>query len=534
MAALGEDIRDAVLAVLPGLPKEKLLSLLKKLTSIGVESQSDLQFVKEEDLPNDITPIQCRKLLSAWHIEDHTGFVTLTPVETTGMPLHNSTVDSSFLSSSSSNVQSLTRTKCSSAVVDLSDWPENFKVPWDRMPSGIKTAVAEERRPSAKDRREMIRIIVNEMRLAELNPSKSQCLTVAKMIVKEHPGSFADVLRDGTRIGSGYGSVLTQLKTRIEHLNRGCHFSRLRNQKRVSNSLERDMTRGPADQYGCVRWQPDFPPGESEESLKEKQKELQDLYSNEGPSGSERGYTNELMKTTYCLQRKSINTCPAPSIAELKNDWPYLFTPKELYTHFKFLTDISILDKMEQAIQEKGKLIIQFFNHKQAGTDAGEIQRILMMFDDNDTASFAPCVILLLITHFREKTDALILQVDRLATAADVERTVSLPGTPRLIVLGDDLTGAQWMLSIEGQVVVPPHPNFVAGIAALFASYYNFNLLYQEQASCTLEFIQRCFIGINPTIGKKGGKVSAKKSNTVNPHVCTLLKCLMDFEWLSV
>ncbi|KAG9264491.1 hypothetical protein AMEX_G84 [Astyanax mexicanus] len=99
---------------------------------------------------------------------------------------------------------------------------------------------------------------------------------------------------------------------------------------------------------------------------------------------------------------------------------------------------------------------------------------------------------------------------------------------------GDDLTGAQWMLSIEGQVVVPPHPNFVAGIAALFASYYNFNLLYQEQASCTLEFIQRCFIGINPTIGKKGGKVSAKKSNTVNPHVCTLLKCLMDFEWLSV
>lgn len=67
--------------------------------------------------------------------------------------------------------------------------------------------------PSAKDRREMARIVVDEMRLNELNPSKSQCLTVAKMIVKQHPKNFADVMRDGTLIGSDYGSLLTQLKT---------------------------------------------------------------------------------------------------------------------------------------------------------------------------------------------------------------------------------------------------------------------------------------------------------------------------------
>ncbi|KAL1252211.1 hypothetical protein QQF64_020007 [Cirrhinus molitorella] len=40
-------------------------------------------------------------------------------------------------------------------------------------------------------------------------------------------------------------------------------------------------------------------------------------------------------------------------------------------------------------------------------------------------------------------------------------------------------------------MIVNPHPNIVAGFAALFASYYNFNLVYQEEASSTLEFVQR-------------------------------------------
>lgn len=67
MSSLVEEVRDAVLAVLPGLPEDKLSSLLNTLASIGVESKSDLQFIKEEDLPDHITPIQCRRLLSAWN-----------------------------------------------------------------------------------------------------------------------------------------------------------------------------------------------------------------------------------------------------------------------------------------------------------------------------------------------------------------------------------------------------------------------------------------------------------------------------------
>ncbi|CAB1440706.1 unnamed protein product [Pleuronectes platessa] len=373
MSAVGEEIRQAVLLVLPSLQEDKLQSLLNNLERIGEESRGDLQFIKEEDLPADITRIQCRRLLNAWQTE------------------------------------------------------ENFNVPWNRMSPGIKTAIAQEKGKSAKDHREMVRIIVDEMRLTELNPSKSQCLTVAKMIVKQHPRSFAD----GTVIGSGYGSLLTQLKTRVEHVNRGNVLIRRREPKILSNPPA-DIARGPADLYGCVRWQPDCPPGETVESLKEKQREMMDLYCVEGPAGAERGHLTQLMKTTYYLQRKNINAIPPPSITELKNDWPYLFSPKELYSHFKLLTDIDndILDKMNQAMEEKGKLILQFFEQKPAGTNADE--ELLAQFDF------------------------------------------------------------------------------------------------------------RCFMGINPTkdtktkklLSHRSGKVRVKRNNSVSPYVSSLLKGLMDFQWL--
>ncbi|KAK2869892.1 hypothetical protein Q8A67_024284 [Cirrhinus molitorella] len=70
-----------------------------------------------------------------------------------------------------------------------------------------------------------------------------------------------------------------------------------------------------------------------------------------------------------------------------------------------------------------------------------------------------------------------------------------------------------WLLSIEGHVVMGPYPFFLHGVAAFFSSYYVFNLEYPAAGSSTLEFIQRCFLGINPERGSK-----TKKRTTMNPH----------------
>nr|XP_057941386.1 uncharacterized protein LOC131137432 isoform X2 [Doryrhamphus excisus] len=73
------------------------------------------------------------------------------------------------------------------------------------------------------------------------------------------------------------------------------------------------------------------------------------------------------------------------------------------------------------------------------------------------------CIIQLLMAYFNERTEELILFADMSATAADVERTLTLPASPRVILLG---------------------------LAAVFATFYVFNLRYQEEAARTLEFVQ--------------------------------------------
>ncbi|XP_029572041.1 uncharacterized protein LOC115164062 [Salmo trutta] len=205
-------------------------------------------------------------------------------------------------------------------TVDLDIWPENFTVPWGKMSMNLRSAIARGKQPTPGERREMVRITVDAMRVNELNQTRADCRTIAKRM------------------------------------------------------------------------------------------------------------------------RCAINTSPALKLAVLRSKWPYLFTQKELYNHFKLLTDVSILERI---------LIVQ--------------------------------------------------------------------GSVSNKTLSDTMTAAQWMISMEKAVMMSVHSNFVAVLAAFFASFYTFNLQYQEEASHTLEFIQRCFAGINPSTGSKTAtaEVISKKSGKV-------------------
>lgn len=54
------------------------------------------------------------------------------------------------------------------------------------------------------------------------------------------------------------------------------------------------------------------------------------------------------------------------------------------------------------------------------------------------------------------------------------------------------VTIACWMVTLEGRVISEGiTPSFLTGLAAVFLIYYIFNLQYQEEAACPLEFVQR-------------------------------------------
>ncbi|KAI9530044.1 hypothetical protein NQZ68_008285 [Dissostichus eleginoides] len=268
------------------------------------------------------------------------------------------------------------------------------------------------------ERRQKVRVLVDEMRRYDANPTRLQCLTVIRKIIRQYPKTFADMTADGSLLGCGYTSLLIQVKNRIENVNRGGVYAHHRASRSSST-----YKRGPTDTYGCTTFLPKLPPEETNETVEQNRQRLVEIYRQEGAGGVER--------------------------AEVS------------------------------------------------------------------------------------------------ATAADVETTLTLPASPRLILLGGTgqvTTGRRWMITLEGRVIFEGiTQTFLTGLAAVFAIYYVFNLQYQEEAACTLEFIQRRFIGINPERGtkairgkdvsKKTGVIVQKKSATVNTHVSTLLKNLLDYEW---
>ncbi|XP_036973995.1 uncharacterized protein LOC119030475 isoform X2 [Acanthopagrus latus] len=410
-------LREAILSTLPRIPEESLRHMVEKLIQQGVETEEDLQYVREEDIQEFMKPIQCRKLLDAWKYKEPVP-ISSTPRQI--FPCIQQDQSSSFSSSSQSSPPT-------SPLPARANWPDSFQVNWDQMPPSLKTAIQNGKRPSPADRRQMIRVLVDDMRKIEVNPSRAQCLIIARNIVRQYPQSFTDAMDDRkTTVGAGHESLLYQIKTRIEHLNRN---NTVAHHRKAKNGHGDQPQRGPADTYGCTQWQPELPPEETEVSLENKRQKLIAIFSHEGSSGMERAEVLQLMVATYCLQRQMINASPAPALADVKNKWPYLFFPRSMCAHFELLTNIPVVRKMEAFLEEHGRNILEFF--KQNPTNA-DVKAVLYRSDCSVTALN---ILPVLMAHFKEPLDALIIETDVSATPAIVQMTVSLPDTPRLIVV---------------------------------------------------------------------------------------------------
>ncbi|GAA6103576.1 uncharacterized protein LOC107712580 [Tachysurus ichikawai] len=96
-------------------------------------------------------------------------------------------------------------------------WAETFQVPWDNMPPEIRTAISTGKRPKPAERRQMVRVLVDEMRKFDLSPTRAQCLTICQRIEREYPNTFGDKFPNGS-------SLLLQVKMRVENLNRESSF----------------------------------------------------------------------------------------------------------------------------------------------------------------------------------------------------------------------------------------------------------------------------------------------------------------------
>ncbi|XP_051991255.1 uncharacterized protein LOC127650096 [Xyrauchen texanus] len=494
-------------------------AISERATTNCVYVNVDLTLVEERDLVKYLKLIQSRKLMKG--IKE--GLVTLN-MELVSVPdpsapssptpwSPNTTFQppNQLLPSPPSTAPST-----SSASQPGVPWHVDFRLNWDQVSSAIRLRVEKEERPLPDERKAFVVVLVDQMMQHDRNPTRAMCHSVVRNIVRSNPKSFGDIGKHGDTAGDGCHSLLQQVKTRVENKNRNNTLAQRHRERRPCTGMagEARLARGPVDQYGGVRWGPaDWPEGETEATLENMKRDLLNIYSEEGMTGAERA--EPMMEKTYVILRKYLKV-PAAAMSEIKQEWTFLFSQKCLFSHFGLLTDVDVLQKLQEAISRRGQTILDYC----ATLDDPKIRDVLACYDpDSDKAA---CILLLLMLYFKEPKD-----FDPCATAVDVN-TAELPSTPCLIIQGDMMKPSGWLISIEGHVVMGPHPFFLHRVAAFFSSYYVFNLEYPAAGSSTLEFIQRCFLGINPERGSK-----TKKWTTMNPHVSTLLRKLIDFEWAS-
>lgn len=115
------------------------------------------------------------------------------------------------------------------------------------------------------------------------------------------------------------------------------------------------------------------------------------------------------MPFTYVSQRQLINSCPSLSVAEIKEQWPFLFTEKGLSNHFYKLTGIDISECLRQALITKGRRIVNYFSSQKLKWNLC-IRTLLQEIESEGVLTnnkIGIAAILLIMKYYKENEDSL-------------------------------------------------------------------------------------------------------------------------------
>lgn len=233
---------------------------------------------------------------------------------------------------------------------------EAYSVPWHKMPANLMLALSEKKRPKPKERRELVRIVIDDVLGKEHGrPGRAKLRDIAKQIVKQYPCSFQDRELNGTKvIGTGYDALFVQLENRVENVRRPLTISSTKRSAQDENAMRKKSTH--SDRYGCVQWQPDI---ECTPELESKQNELKNAFRTNNLQESS---VRHLMAETYCIQRATINK--GTTVNTVLEEWPFLFEAVHLFDHTCTLLGFPVQQKLAEELSKKGKTIIDFLDSK--------------------------------------------------------------------------------------------------------------------------------------------------------------------------
>ena len=265
-------------------------------------------------------------------------------------------------------------------------WFEQYEVTFSNLPAPLKKAFLEKKRPSPKDRRQMVRIIVDDIVKLCPNPKSPQLSAVARKLCLRYPVSFRDEFDSSPGLSHEIEGLTKQLRARVENVNRGNPLTSRRvlipTQQAANGEEIPAAKRKAADSYGCVNWQPQLPEEETEAAQMNKKEAMQKLYA-EGKAVyiQQTATVEELMDVTYPFQRKCINGPPVMPIYSVRDNWPFLFEPRYLFRHFEELVGIKITEVIPEALRTKVPRFMAYYRGI-GGKSKQPLQEIIRRLDD--------------------------------------------------------------------------------------------------------------------------------------------------------
>jgi len=353
-------------------------NLVTAFVTLGAENVDDLTVLKEEDLTIHLPLIKCRKLLL--HIK------------------HNAASKSKPDGGKNSTCSTTTSTSLIESIGNASS-SNVLHIPWERSSKGVKDCLNNKLRPTPKQRREVVRVLCDELldNTSSQSPYRQDINCLTEMMVQKYPSSFRDHSLGTLKIDDGAQSLSMQIE------------NRLHNQKRLSASdAESDgATSRKKKKIGYSNWGPDNLLATAEvKALKEK---LLKMFEDkeENPEKLEAA-----TKSCYPVLRDTINN-QKYTVSDLKADWPIMFTSVGFKLHYKMLMDKS-LDTLSSVVSTTAQSIIRFMQLEQCKNE--NLQVILKkMYKDKDASGSNQEEVIgmlcLIAEYFKDDINLLFLQV---------------------------------------------------------------------------------------------------------------------------
>uniref|UniRef100_A0A8C5CYA4 Uncharacterized protein n=1 Tax=Gadus morhua TaxID=8049 RepID=A0A8C5CYA4_GADMO len=376
-----------------------------------------------------------------------------------------------------------------SSVREDTSWHYRFDIPWSKMPSSTRQLLDNGKRPSAAQRRDIIRIVASEVLTVCKKPGKKHINEISRKMVLCYPKSFRDEI-EGQIVGTGYDSLVKQLISRLDNCRR---LQASTAQKRLPESCSPDnVKRVCKDAYGCINSEPVLSPGETK-LQKQKQEELVKMFKNKDKDAKK---IERLMVETFPSQRRDVLSALKETEDFLK-EWPFLCQEAGMRLNFKELTGVQLDASFEESTATKFRRILRYFQFgkTESSSEARTILSKALAGGEETSAA-----VLMLGAHFKEQQDKMFVNVDDTAIGVDMD-TTKLPWTPCIVVCGNSpLTAKMFMVAVDQVIVNEQLPCFTKALEMMFCSYYLHNIDYPVALTATLEFLQRYTFSMHYTL----------------------------------